>query len=517
MQTSDSSETRKTAYLLIGTVAVFIAFAKIVGAENVFEPSRHYPPANAYGSDRDPMWKPPETRVWPSTRPEPSPTFGSNDRSRWATIRALVDNGTYVIGKRADPTLTAIKPGDDTGIIFDREYVNSVDKVMNPETGEFYSSKPPLMPTVIAGEYWILKKSFGWSMNADRWLVVPFILLTVNALPFAIFLWLLAKLIEHYGTTDFGRLFAFAAGCFGSYQLTFAQALNNHNPATVCALFAIYPLLRPRPAGTAETPGDLFLSGFFAALTACLDLPAACFALGLCLPVFLARPLPALKFMLPGLAIPVVAFFACNYAALGRFTPAYSEFGGPWYEYAGSNWIKLKQAQAGDIVHGIDYAQDSRNAYAFHLLFGHHGWFSLTPVWLVSLLGMAGVVRLAFSDLRRLKPSSQATEPVWTLPLLHGLSFLCFVTLVVFFVWIQKTNNYGGMTSGPRWLFWLAPMWLLALLTGADRFITSRTAKLIAIGLLAFSVFSVFYPAWNPWRHPWIMILCERTGWVRYG
>ncbi len=35
------------------------------------------------------------------------PTFGSNDRSRWATVRALVDNGTYEIGYR-DPNVTAI-------------------------------------------------------------------------------------------------------------------------------------------------------------------------------------------------------------------------------------------------------------------------------------------------------------------------------------------------------------------------------------------------------------------------
>ena len=31
------------------------------------------------------------------------PTFGSNDRSRWATVRALVDEGTFVIGRR-DPS-----------------------------------------------------------------------------------------------------------------------------------------------------------------------------------------------------------------------------------------------------------------------------------------------------------------------------------------------------------------------------------------------------------------------------
>ena len=514
MTPNDQSETRRTAYLLMGAVAVFICIAKTVGVENFYEPTRYHPAEGSYGADRPEMWKP--DRIWPATRPEPTPTYGSNDRSRWATVRALVENGTYVVGKRENFKTPREKDNDDTGIIFLNDYL-SVDKVMNPETGEFYSSKPPLMPTIVAGEYWLVKKAFGWSIGPDRWLVIPFIILTINALPFALYLWLLAKLIEQYGTTDFGKLFTFAAGCFGTFLVGFAPTLNNHSPATVCTLFAIYPLLRSRPTGTTETPLDLFAAGFFAAFTACLDLPAACFTVGLCLPMFIARPRNAFVYMLPGLAIPIVAFFACNYAALGRFTPAYSEFGGPWYEYAGSNWNKMKRAQSGEMIKGIDFAMESRNTYLFHLLFGHHGWFSLSPFWLIGLLGMGVAVSPAIKDLRRIAPNATSTSSVWTLPLLHGLTFLSTVTLVIFFVWIQKTNNYGGHTSGLRWFFWLTPLWLLALLTGVDRFVKSRRVQFFAVVLLGFGVLSVFYPAWNPWRHPWILNLCERTGWVRYG
>ena len=43
--------------------------------------------------------------VWPSTRPDANAMFGSNDRSRWATIRALVHDHTYVIGKREQPII----------------------------------------------------------------------------------------------------------------------------------------------------------------------------------------------------------------------------------------------------------------------------------------------------------------------------------------------------------------------------------------------------------------------------
>ena len=80
---------------------------------------------------------------------------------------------------------------------------------MNPETKEFYSSKPPLIATMLAGEYWLLKRAFGWDIVRDRWLVIPAILLTVNVIPFAVYLVLLARLIEATGKTDFGKLLAF--------------------------------------------------------------------------------------------------------------------------------------------------------------------------------------------------------------------------------------------------------------------------------------------------------------------
>jgi hypothetical protein len=510
--TDPTAETRKTAYLLMGAVAVFICVAKIVGVENTQEPHRYLPTQGQYGWDaheKDPKYI---TRLWPEKRPEPTPTFGSNDRSRWATVRALVENGTYAVGQRGDMTATDPKQTKDTGIIFLPDS-QSVDKVMNPETGQFYSSKPPLFPTMVAGEYWLITKLFGWRIGPDRWLVIPFILLTINALPLVLYFFWLAKLIDFHGKTDFGRLTAFATACFGTYLITFSPTLNNHTPATIACLFALYPLLRPRASGEIETPIDLFLAGLFAAFTATFDLPAACFTAGLCLPLFVARPKAAVMFMLPGMLIPVAAFFACNYAALGRLTPAYSEFGGPWYEYVGSNWTKLRDARNGIFVPGIDYAQDSRGVYLFHCLLGHHGWFSLTPMWLAGLVGMAVSVMPAIRDLKILKRSG----PVWTLPLIIGLCFACTLTLTVFYVFVQKTNNFGGMTSVLRWFMWLTPLWLLATVSGADVLSRLRWSRIVVAGLLGFSVMSVFYPVFNPWRHPWIMALCEFTGWVKYG
>ncbi len=508
MTAADPAALRRSFYLLLAAVSVGIAAAKIVGAENVYEPSRYKPATRqSFGADRDPEAIP--ERVWPKTRPEPTPTFSSNDKSRWATIRALVDEGTYVVGRRSN-FRDRTGPWDDTGIIFEPDY-QSLDKVMDPETGAFYSSKPPLLPTVLAGEYWLLKRLVGWSIDRDRWYVICTILLTVNVLPLVVYLVLLARLIEDHAATDFGRLLVFTTACCGTFLTTFSATLNNHVPAAYCTLFAVYPLLRKGGTPATDSPGKLFASGFFAGLTAALEFPAAALAAGLLVPTLIARPGRTLASFLPGLLIPVVALFVCNYAALGRLLPAYSEFGGPWYNYPGSHWAKAGTPQA----KGIDFAAEPKPVYAFHLLFGHHGWFSLTPVWLLGAAGLGGLAWRAGPPVKQFVTTRKPGQGgLWSLPLFGAVTVAVSVVVFLFYVW--RTNNYGGLTSGPRWLFWLTPLWLLGTLPVADRLARSAAGRLLASVLLGLSVLSAFYPAWNPWRPSWIQQLCELTGWVRY-
>ncbi len=479
---------RQSMYLVLGAMALAIATAKIVGAENVYEPSRYKPLATQYDAARADT----PVRVWPEKRPEPTLMFGSNDRSRWATVRAIVENGTYVIGKRANFTATS-PPYADSGIIFEESY-HSIDKVMDPATGEFYSSKPPLFATLLAGEYWLLHKLCGLSIDRDRWLVVGIILIAINVLPFALYLFLLAKLIEQYGRSDFGKLITFAVAAFGTFAITFSATLNNHTPAIFCTLFAIYPLLRSE----SPTKRDLFLSGLFAGLNATFELPAAAFAGGLGLLLLLTRFRQTLTYFLPGLAIPIIALLACNVISMGKITPAYGEFGGPWYNYGGSHWLKLKEPVR---PRGIDFNSESTPIYAMHLLVGHHGWFSLTPIWIIAAYGLIGQAR----RLREL-----------TLGKLAAVTITVSVVVFAFYLTRFQSYNYGGNTSVARWLIWLSPLWLMGLLHGVDRIADSKRWRFAIVVLLAFSLLSVFYPAWNPWRNPWILQLYEQLGWVRY-
>ncbi len=494
MPADATADLRRSLYLVLTWVAVAIAAGQVIGVENLYEPSRYKPAAGKFGADRAPLFVPP--RAWPTERPEPTPMFGSNDRSRWATVRALVDDGTFVVGRRRNFDAKE-PPYQDEGIIFESGW-EAVDKIMDPKTGEFYSTKPPLFSVMVASEYWVLKNLLGWQFNRDKWPIVVTVLLTVNVLPFAIYLILLARLIEDHGANDFAKVATFAAAAFGTFVTTFAVTLNNHTPAICCALFALYPILRKREAGEAESPLELFFSGIFAGLTFTFELPAAAFVAALGVPLLLARPKAALTAFLPGVLIPILALLACNYWAMGTLSPAYAEFGNTWYRYPGSHWLKADDPNA----RGIDFNRQPTAVYAFNLLLGHHGWFSLTPVWAIALYGL---IRMARNE----------SEP--RIRWLGRLALVVSLVVFAFYLTRTKSYNYGGNTAAARWLLWLTPAWLFGLLVGAGRIAERRWGRWLVAAALGFSVLSVFYPSTNPWRSPWLLQLAETLDWVHYG
>lgn len=497
---------RRQVYHLLIVLTVGVTVGRIVAIERVVEPSmfRAEKPGSHHADDPELR-----TRPWPTQRPEPSPTFSSNDRSRWATVRALVHEGTYVIGRRI-PDPASPKGYRDEGIIFNEDY-QSVDKVLNPVTGEFFSSKPPLLPTMVAGIYALLHHTLGWDIVRDRWPVTITVLLLVNVLPLIAALLLLARLLEQWDLSDFARLFTFASACGATFLTTFAITLNNHTPAAYTAMFAVYLLLRHDTLSR----GQALAVGFGAGLTACLDLPAASFLAATFVWLALIRQLRSRgPWLLIAACVPIAALLVTNVLAIGEVVPAYAKFGSIWYNYDGSHWGKPPELQK-----GIDFARDPLPVYAFHALFGHHGVFSLTPIWLVSYFGMLMVLG---SALRHgavsavLKGTSFPPKVGFSRGqlLLHGMTLALSVILLVFYV--SRTNNYGGMTSGPRWMFWLTPFLLLTLPNGIDRWARSMVGRGGLLLLLAASVFSATWPFSNPWRHPWIMHWCELMGWIRY-
>ena len=416
------------------------------------------------------------------------PAFSVNDLSRWATVRALVDNGTYAIGQRDEHADT---PSHDSGLMTEPAWF-TVDVVMDPESRRFYSSKPLLLPTVIAGEYWLLRNLMGWNMERHRYAISRAILLITNWLPFVLSLILFVRLADRLGGTDWGRLLVFATACFGTFVSGYLTSLNNHTVAAAGALFALYHTLRLH-LDEDRRPWRFLAAGFFAGWAACNELPAVSLAAGLFLWLTHLSWRQALRYALPAMLIPVAAYFYVQYEALGSVLPTYAL--ADWYEFEGSYWLTPT---------GMDLADDPKPVYAFHLLAGHTGILSLTPVL---LLGWIGMIRGA-----SLRPWRWGTLPPQQIMATLALG----VTAVVFAFYVLRTSNYGGLTAGPRWFFWLTPLWLLTMLPEADRWASSRWLRWLGYGLLAISVGSALFALESPWRHNWLFTTLRAWGWIAY-
>ena len=414
-------------------------------------------------------------------------SFSVNDRSRWLTIRALVDTGTYAIGRRyplEDGTYR------DRGLVTEPGW-DTVDMVMHPNTGRFYSTKPPLLTTVLAGEYWVLQRAFGWQIVHDRAAVTATILLSINWLPFVVYLLLFARLVERLGTTAWGRLFVFATCAFGTFVSGFLVTLNNHTVAAAGALFAIYECL------VIHLDGDrrwwrFLLAGLAVGWTACNELPAFALAAGVMLWLMWSSPRLTLLVALPAMLVPVAGYLYTQYAELGSIVPTYART--TWYLFEGSYWLHPLS---------VDAAHEGKLLYAANLLAGHTGILSLTPVLLLGWIGMArGAVAAA---------ATRADAAVRDLARLTAA-----LTVITFVFYVVKTNNYGGATVGPRWFFWLVPLWLLTMLPEADRWAASRWRRALAYLLLAVSIGSASYAFADPWRHSWLFDLLDQRGLISY-
>ena len=432
----------------------------------------------------------------PQLRELQRPFLSGNDRSRWCTVRALVEHGTYAIDE------IVVQPNWDT--IDMVKHDGRGNPAPGPDEGHLYSSKPPLLATLMAGEYWLLHRLTGWTLGSHPFELGRILLFTWNVLPFIGYLLILAGIVERYGSTDFGRLFVVAAGALGTLVTSYAVAFTNHWPAACAAMLALDAALRIVVDG-ARQPRWFLIAGTAAAFMAACELPAISFAL--CLLALLGWKSPALtlRAAAPGLIVFTAAAVGTNYLAHGTLQPAYAQrhVEGGWYDY---------QFRRGDRVidsywkpttakSEIDQGEPSRVAYAFHVLVGHHGIFSLTPVWLLSLAGLVMLLR---------KPTGPGDPPLAGSRAIAAAILACTVICLAFYIARPlEDRNYGGMSTGFRWAIWFAPLWLWAMLPAADALATTPRRRILAAVLLAASVMTASYPTWNPWTQPWLQVFWD--------
>ncbi len=533
-----------------------------------------------------------------------TPLLSANDRSRWSTVRALVDHGTFAL---------------DEVIFLDRKQTKrdrewySIDMVRHkgPDGAEhFYSSKPPLPTVMMASAYWCLQKVTGATLADRPFYVVRCLLLLANVLPLAVFLWLIFRLAERYGRSDWGRLFVAASAAYGTFLTTFAVTLNNHVWAAVSAAIALYAAMAVWCEGRRELR-YFVLAGMFSAFAAVNELPALSFCALLGVALAYRSPGRCLAGFAPAAAIVAVAFFGTNFRAHGHWIPPYAHRSdGPrvaavegdylpqiqsgeippvlrdqltqagiqlsaqavvqprwsgqgwmiwdpdgqdrlavsadqrsvqafvwnqWYEYEGSYWLDERKT-------GVDRGEPSRAAYAFHVLLGHHGVFSLTPIWLLSLVGAGLWLQRGQSSLHGITSSlangaasaprclrgqsnlrgitaslanGAASAPRCLRGITAGIALVTAVCLAFYLARPLLDRNYGGVCCGFRWMFWFTPMWLLVMIPAADAMAPRRAWRFVALGLLLISAVSAAYASLNPWSHPWLYEYWSFLGWIQ--
>lgn len=496
-----------------------------------------------------------------------TPFLSANDRSRWCTIAALAIDGTYQIDKLLE--LRDPKTKRRTWYTIDLVRHRSDDGEMH-----YYSSKPPLLPTLYTGVYLAIRSVTGATLMKHTFFIARILLILVNLIPLFVLWMIMARkaVREHqFSTWAVGILATFTA--FGTFLSTFNNTLNNHLPAAVAAGISLWCL--DRIIQQRQRQWYWFaLCGLCTSLTAANEMPALSWLVivgGLLLSIDARRTLLA---YVPALLPVALAFFGTNYTAHGVWRPAYThrdlgakvfEFPVPagsspsmlsveslvaacrekgldfsassvirparridvyelwdeagqqrlglrldqpdmigiyvwddWYDYPGSYWV-------GDRKKGVDRGERSIATYAFNCLIGHHGIFSLTPFWLLAIYGAV------VSFWRIEKPLLANTQ----LQLVAAIIVTSLVCTGFYLVRPLEDRNYGGVTSGLRWVFWMTPLWFwlaCASLKSVKRFASRRAVEFA----LLVSIFSANYPWSNPWTAPWIMQLWEHWGWINY-
>jgi hypothetical protein len=361
-----------------------------------------------------------------------------------------------------------------------------------------YSSKPPLLATLMAGEYWLIHRITGATLGEYPYEIGRFMLVSLNVIPMLIYFYVLALLAERLGTSDWSRIFMIASASFGTFLTTFAVSINNHLPAAVCAAIVLWAAVRIWYDGQRRLR-YFAIAGFFSALAVTCELPALSMLALLAAALLWKFPRETLLAFIPPALVVGAAALGTNYAAHGSLRPPYmhrsqTDPADNWYDFSYERGGKMRDSYWRNPV-GIDRGEPSAAVYTMHATVGHHGVLSLTPIWLLSIWG---VYLLWRRDLRALAAF---------------IAVLSIVCLTFYLFRPQMDRNYGGMTAGFRWMFWFAPLWLVALLPAAERLGCCRTGRAIALGLLAASVLSAAYPTWNPWTQPWLWNFFTYLGW----
>jgi hypothetical protein len=312
-----------------------------------------------------------------------------------------------------------------------------------------------------------------------------------------IFLGLFSRLLDRLAPDPWIRAYTMAAAGLGTFLTGFSITLNNHTITAFSSFFALYPAFLIWCEGRRK--GRLFaVAGFFAGFAAVNEYTAAAFLVALGAGLAWKARRQTLIWFLPFALLPIAGHFWTNYLITGDLLPIYMHRGA--FVFPGSYWSIDSVTGYGLGRWGIDKIFEPWPVYLFHMLVGHHGIFSLSPIFIFTLIGIWSSLRSRGSQLRAFAALA---------------AFLTFL-LLVFYTFFALNRSYGGLCGGLRFFFWLIPLWLMLLPEGLRGKTTHRWFRGMALVFLLLSAVSVFYCARNPWVRPWIHEYLHYMHWIAY-
>ncbi|NCC49593.1 MAG: hypothetical protein EOM20_00110 [Spartobacteria bacterium] len=382
----------------------------------------------------------------------------ANPESRLATIDSLVHRGTFRIDHSP--------------------YCRTPDKVQID--GHYYSSKPPLLPVVGVVPYWLYHRITGETFVSNEPGALFWIALVTVILPHIVLLLFFFLLLRHWVRHDMARLIAFSCLALGFIGLGYARGINNHTPAATALLVCFYYCYLIR-RNIADTPGHWFLAGLFAGLAPTLEVWAGLFSGAFMFYLLTLHPRKTVCRFIPASVVFVALSLFLTYLSTGSVVPVYFRKG--LYFYDGSYWLNMT---------GIDALWEPKGVYFFHLLFGHHGIFAMTPALLFG----------AF-ELIRVLVKREARRP-------EALTIGIPLALVIFALGV-KTRNYGGICLGPRWLLEAVPLLMLFTASWLDR-MHRRTLWILFWLCFIIGIAQATDSLRGIWRHSTWHLLFEKAG-----
>lgn len=369
----------------------------------------------------------------------------TNPRSRIITVERLLEAGTLAHVSAQDTT----------------PFQLSEDAIRDPESGNIYSSKPPLYSIHMAGTAYPVKWITGWNFFEHQVNYVRYLVLLHQVIPFVIIL-LLALWMGMKFTKDKTTLaFLMLAMTIGTLPFAYTVTINNHT-ATACWLFLSFFFVFSITQEGKDHWWRYITAGFVCGLAVAYELTAVAVAFVFLLALFMKnRPKAVVAILFAAIPILITGFFYQEMTGAWKPATLQSEL----FKFEGSYWNDRQ---------GLDALRESKWIYTFHSLFGHHGFFSLTPILILVPIAWIGGELKKFGN-----PNS--------LFRLIGLASVAIMILI-----ITITTNYGGSCMGMRWWILFTPLAVFSTLPVIEYLAAKKIGRIVMSIMIAAALPVVF-------------------------